>query len=532
MGNPISTFLGSAGREAASAARTIAVWTGALVATLSAADTRPNILFILANDLGWSDVGFNGSRYYETPRIDRLAASGMRFTDAYVAAPNCSPSRATLMFGQYPGRTGCYTVGRPENVAGFAEGLTKVTMPKNSPQIPLDKVCLADPLTKAGYATAVFGKWHLGDSGDYVPTRRGFSAGFILPKEHLQDDFGPFTTFPSRPSPVGVYQSDFLAEEALKFMAEKRERPFFVYLSFYCSVHATNQGTHTSPDPAVTAKYHAKPPIGDDKDPVYAAKLEHFDRIVGRLLDRLDELKLPGSTIVILYSDNGAPGNYREMGAPSVRAFTDNRPLRGGKSTLYEGGVRVPLAIRWPGVIAPGSVCTIPVTSVDFYPTLLQITGATAPANQPLDGMSLLPILQNGPRPTGTSHQSGGRMLWSPYATDDEDAPARHAKLGKLDESGDLLAGSRPIFWHFPVYYGNRVKDPAWSNTPNSAVRLGRFKLIEFFDDKRLELYDLLADVGETRNLATKHPEITAQLHALLQRWQKETGAFIPQPRT
>lgn len=502
---------------------------GLLLSSIPAfAASRPNILLIFVDDLGWSDVGFNGSRYYETPRLDRLAAESLRFTDAYVAAPNCAPSRATLMFGQYPPRTGCYTVGNPENVGGFEEGLTRVTLPANRRQIPLDKICVAQPLAQAGYATAIFGKWHLGDSGDYVPTQRGFTDGFILPHEHLQDDFGPFTTLPSRPSEKGVHQSDFLVAEALKFIEEKKAQPFFVYLSFYASVHATNQGRQISPDPSLTSKYSGKPRSGDDKDPAYAAKIEHMDRLVGRLLDRLDELKLAENTLVIFYSDNGGPGNYATMGSPTTRSFTDNSPLRGGKSTLYEGGIRVPLLIRWPGVTRPGSFCTTPVTSVDFYPTFLELAGATAPKGYPLDGQSLLPLLEHGPRATALDADTPERLLWSPYPPEKAHPPKSALQL---TASSDLLSEARPIFWHFPVYYGDRVKNAAWVNSPNSAVRLGRFKLIEFFEDHHLELYDLRADLGETTNLAERHPEITAQLHALLQTWQKTTGAFLPEPK-
>lgn len=489
----------------------------------------PNIVLILADDLGWSDVGFNGSRYYETPHLDRLAASGMRFSDAYVAAPNCAPSRASLLTGRYPPGTGCYTVGRPDNMPGVAEGMARLTLPKNQGSLALDQVIVAQPLQAVGYKTAYFGKWHVGDSGDYVATRRGFSHGFILPNVHLQDDFGPFTTIPSVPSPIGAYQGDYLAEAALDFVATNRGGPFFVFLSFYNLVHATNKGTHTSPDPALTGKYYGKPPAGDDKDPVYAAKVEHLDRVVGRILARLDELGLSSNTLVIFYSDNGGPGNYAALGSPGTRSFTDNRPLRGGKSTLYEGGIRVPLVMRWPGRISAGSVCTVPVTGVDFFPTFLELAGIAPAESLTLDGVSLLPLMEGRPLPAGSSHESGGRMLWSAY---DERKPERRkgaTEVG-LDAGGNLLGGTRPIFWHFPVYYGDRLQNPAWVNTPNSAVRLGRFKLIEFFEDGHLELYDLRRDLSESENLAERHPAITAQLHALLQQWQRTSGAFIPQP--
>ena len=489
----------------------------------------PNIVMIFADDLGWSDVGFNGSRFYETPHLDRLAASGMRFSDAYVAAPNCAPSRASLLTGRYPPGTGCYTVGRPDNMPGVAEGMAKLTLPENQGSLALDQVIMAQPLREAGYKTAYFGKWHVGDSGDYVATKRGFSHGFILPKAHLQDDFGPFTTIPSVPNSIGAYQGDFLTEAALDFVAANHSDPFFVFLSFYNMVHATNKGTHTSPDSALTGKYFGKPPSGDDKDPVYAAKVEHLDSLVGRILARLDELGLSSNTLVIFYSDNGGAGNYTALGSPGTRTFTDNRPLRGGKSTLYEGGIRVPLVMRWPGRIPAGSLCTVPVTGVDFFPTFLDLAGISLQESLPLDGVSLLPLMEGRPPPTGSSHESGGRMLWSAYVDRRPERRNDASEVG-LDAGGNLLAGTRPIFWHFPVYYGDRLQNSAWVNTPNSAIRLGRFKLIEFFEDGHLELYDLKRDLSESENLAERHPAITAQLHTLLKQWQQESGAFIPQP--
>lgn len=459
----------------------------AILGTLRAAE-RPNILFIFADDLGWSDVGFNGSRYYETPRIDRLAAEGMRFTDSYVAAPNCSPSRATLMFGQYPPRTGCYTVGGEEGGGEVNAELRRVTSPKSVKTIPVEKVCVARPLTSAGYSTAVFGKWHLGDYREFLPTERGFQQGFIIPNPHRQEDFGPFETRPPVENAKGVYQSDFLADAALKFIAANREKPFFVYLSFFNSVHATHEGSHIPPDEQVRARYAAKPPVGDDKDPAFAAKVERLDQVVGRVLDQIEALKLAQNTLVVFYSDNGGVGGYRAMGDHGTRSYTDNAPLRGGKSTLYEGGIRVPLAMRWPGVIRPGSVCETPVTSVDFYPTFLELCGAKADPAYTLDGVSLMPLLKGEP----------------------------------LNDPG------RAIFWHFPVYYGNKQKNGVWVNTPCSAIRADDFKLIEFFEDNRLELYNLREDIGETKNLASSDHERATAMHRKLQQWQADTRAFIP----
>lgn len=453
----------------------------------SAFAAQPNVLFIFADDLGWSDVGFNGSRYYETPRIDQLAKEGMTFPNAYVAAPNCAPSRAALMFGQYAPRTGCYTVGGEEGGGAENAAHRLVTSAQSVKLISTGKICVAKPLSEAGITTAIFGKWHLGEYREYLPTERGFQHGFIIPNPHKQGDFGPWETRPQVKSPEGVYQSDFLANEALRFIESHREKPFFVYLPFFNSIHATHEGTQVSPDDALTKKYTKKTPHGDDKDPALAAKIERMDQIVGRLMDRLDALKLRESTLVIFYSDNGGPGGYRQMGSPGTRSYTDNAPLRGGKSTLYEGGTRVPLIIRWHGVTAPGSVCQTAVTGVDFYPTLLEVCGAKAPANYPLDGVSLVPLLKSGEIP------------------------------------------ARDLFWHFPVYYGNKQKNGVWVNTPCSAIRSGDWKLIEFFEDHHLELYHLREDLSEARNLATTEPERAKALHAKLQHWQQNTKAFIPE---
>ena len=455
-----------------------------------AAATLPNVLFIFADDLGWSDVGYNGSRYYETPRIDQLAKEGMTFSNAYVAAPNCAPSRAALMFGQYAPRTGCYTVGGEEGGGPENAALRTVTSAQSVKLIPPEKICLARPLSQAGISTAIFGKWHLGEYREYLPTERGFQHGFIIPNPHKQGDFGPWETRPAVKTLEGTYQSDFLADEALKFIEHRdREKPFFVYLPFFNSIHATHEGTQVPPDEALKAKYETKPPHGDDKDPNLAAKIERMDQIIGRMMDRLDALKLRESTLVIFYSDNGGPGGYRQMGSPSTRSYTDNAPLRGGKSTLYEGGIRVPLIMRWPGVTAPGSVCDTPVTGVDFYPTLLELQGGKPPANYPLDGVSLVPLLKGQP------------------------------------------IAERPLFWHFPVYYGNKQKNGVWVNTPCSAIREGEWKLIEFFEDHHLELFHLTTDLSETKNLATTDPERAKAMHQRLQQWQRETGAFIPKPK-
>jgi arylsulfatase A-like enzyme len=434
----------------------------------------PNVIFILADDLGWTDLGCQSSTYYQTPAIDRLAAQGVRFTSFY-SCQNCVPTRAALMTGQYAPRTGMFTVGSLER--GQAEH-RRLVPPANRTDLPLDRTTIARALKAAGYATALFGKWHLGQKGDYHPARRGFDEAIVSMGRHFD-----FVTDPPAAYPPGTYLADFLTDKALDFIERHRDRPFFLYLAHF-GVHSPHEAK-----PELIAKHAGKAPIGGHRSPIYAAMIESVDQSVARVQAKLAELKLTDDTVIIFTSDNGGVGGYAAAGV-KAHEITDNAPLRGGKGMLYEGGVRVPFLVRWPGVIPAGAVCDEPALHVDLFPTLLELAGGSPPAGQPLDGLSLAPLFQN-PR----------------------------AKLPR-----------EAIYAHFPGYLEGRGAG-AWRTTPVGWVRARDFKLLEFFEDGRLELYNLKDDLGEKQNLAEAQPQKTAHLHGLLKAWRQTLKAPMPQPK-
>ncbi|NCY02302.1 MAG: DUF4976 domain-containing protein [Planctomycetia bacterium] len=414
----------------------------------------PNVILILMDDMGWRDVGFMGNTFVETPHIDRLARGGMVFRQAYASAPNCAPTRACLLSGQYTPRHGIYTVVDPRQPAGAA--WHKLVAAESEAELSTDVVTVAESLRAGGYATGFFGMWNLGRgrTGPVTPDGQGFET--VVFPETIQ--FGKDAYFDAS----GRYLSDRLTDEVLAFVERHRDRPFFAYLPDH-AVHAP-----FDPKPELLAKYERKARDADGRDdPAHAATVEAVDQNVGRLVAALARLGLTHDTIVIFTSDNG--------GTPQ---FTP--PLRGGKGQLYEGGIRVPLAISWPGHIRPGSTCDAPVSSIDFHPTLLELAGLSPPPGQVLDGVSLVPVLE-------------GRA-----------------------------AVDRPrLFWHFPCYVGRA--------TPASAVREGDYKLVEFFEDGgHVELYDLRADPHETHDLSAREPARTRAMTATLRRWQLETRAALP----
>jgi arylsulfatase A-like enzyme len=436
-----------------------------------AAERRPNIVFILADDLGWTDLGCMGSAYYETPAIDRLARQGLKFT-SYYNCQNCAPTRAALMSGQYGPLTGIFTVGTSER--GQAQ-FRKMNVPANRTQLPLDRVTVADALKGAGYATGMFGKWHLGQAPAYHPSRRGFDEAVVSMGRHFD-----FNTNPKVEVPAGTYLADFLTDRAVGFIERHKDRPFFLYLPHF-GVHAPYQAKKE-----LIARYEKKRPAGGHHDPVYAAMIDSVDQSVGRVLAKLDELKLADNTVVIFSSDNGGVGGYAAAGV-KARGVTDNAPLRGGKGMLYEGGVRVPFLVRWPGVIKPGTVCDHPAIHVDLFPTFLELAGAKPP-KQTLDGVSLVP-------------------LWKDPGT-------------RLPREA--------VYAHFPGYLEGGGPG-SWRTTPAGSIRAGDFKLLEFFEDGRLELYNLKEDLGEKTNLADKLPDKTRELHAKLVAWRKSVEAPMPE---
>lgn len=430
----------------------------------------PNIVFILADDLGWTDVGCQGSKYYETPHIDKLAKKGLRFTSFY-HSQNCVPTRAALMTGQYAPRTGVYTVGSLERGDPKSR---KMNVPVNVTNLPLDRTTMAQSLKNAGYATAIYGKWHLGEKGDYHPGKRGFDQAIVSMGKHFD-----FTTNPKVPVPEGAYLADFLTDHGEKFIEKNKDRPFFLYLAHF--------GVHSPWDAKkeLVEKYRKKQPVGEHNDPVYAAMIESIDQSVGRILAKLESLNLTNDTIVIFASDNGGVGGYLAAGI-NARSITSNFPLRGGKGMLYEGGLRVPFIVAWPGHIPPGRTSDVPCAHVDLLPTFVELTGKKVLPKQPLDGVSLAKLWKN------------------PDAKLDRDA----------------------VYFHFPGYL--EAGKTGWRTTPAGMMRAGDFTLLEFFEDNRLELYNVKEDIGQKNNLAMKMPDRTRELHQKMVDWRKSVNAAMP----
>ncbi len=438
---------------------------------LAADERRPNIVFILADDLGYTDVATYGSKYYETPHIDRLAAEGVKFTDGYTCGPNCQPTRAALLSGQYGPRTGVYTVGGIDRFNWQSRALKPV---ENKTRLPLDRVTVADSLKKAGYTTGLFGKWHLGNGPQFHPSRRGFDEAIVAAGKHYD-----FRTDPVVDYPEGTYLADFLTDRAVDFIERHREEPFFLYLPHF-GVHSPHQAKQEWID-----HFEKKPAAGGHHDPTYAAMIASVDESVGRVLKKLDELELSESTLVIFSSDNGGVGGYRRVGLDRD-GITDNAPLKGGKGTLAEGGIRVPYLFRWTGTIPAGGVNNTPINSVDLYPSLLDVAGATPPDDYILDGESYLPLLKG-----------------------ERETLARDA-----------------IFWHFPGYLG--AGPGQWRTTPVSVVRAGDWKLLEYHEEGRLELYNLREDVSEQDNRAARETGRVKELHDKLTSWREEIKAPMP----
>jgi arylsulfatase A len=421
----------------------------------------PNFIVILVDDLGQTDLGCYGSRFYETPNLDRLAREGMRFTQAYSACTVCSPTRAALLTGKYPAR-----LRVTDWIPGHARPKAKLKVPDWTMYLPHEERTLAEALKARGYATASIGKWHLGGP-QYYPERHGFERNLGgTNRGQPPSYFSPYRIATLPDGPPGEFLTDREAAEAVKFIQENRERPFFLYLPHH-AVHTPLMGK-----PEVVRKYQAKAKPADlQKNATYAALVESMDDSVGRIIQALDDLKLADRTVVLFTSDNGG-----------LLRSTTNLGLRAGKGSAYEGGVRVPLIIRWPGVTRPGSESDVPVITVDYYPTLLEAAAAKPEAGQVVDGESLMPVLKG---------------------------------------SGSLKRDT--LYWHYPHYHPGGA-------TPYAAVREGDFKLIEFYEDNHVELYNLKADREEKQDLAHSMPEKAASLRERLHAWQKEVGAQMAGP--
>jgi arylsulfatase A-like enzyme len=440
-----------------------------------AASDRPNVIFIMADDLGYTDLACFGSKYYETPNLDKLASQGMKLTSHH-HCQNCQPTRAALMSGQYGARTGVYTVGGIDRFDWSSRPLRPVD---NVTELPLEKKTVAQAMKAAGYATGMFGKWHLGESGDHHPAKRGFDEAIVSMGQHFD-----FKTNPKTEYPQGQYLADFLADKAVDFIQRHQDAPFFLYLPHF-GVHSPYQAK-----PELIAKFKDKAPMGGHHDPKYAAMIASVDESVGRVMAALDELKLADNTVLIFTSDNGGVGGYTREGIKKSGDTTDNAPLRSGKGSLYEGGTRVPFIVRWPGVTQAGSSCDVPTIHVDVFPTLAEIGKAAAPEGQPLDGESLAPLFR--------------------------------------DPSANLKREA--IYQHFPGYLGAGAD--TWRTTPVGLIQSGEWKLMEFFEDGRLELYNLKEDIGESKNLATEMLDKAKELHAKMIAWRESVKAPMPLKNT
>jgi arylsulfatase A-like enzyme len=419
----------------------------------------PNIVLILADDLGWVDPACYGHDFHETPHLDKLAAEGMRFTDAYTASCVCSPTRSSIMTGKYPARNDL-TIW-----LGGRGGAAAVD------HMALEEVTLAEALKKQGYATCHVGKWHLGGP-PYYPQHQGFdvniagtsagspAGGYFLPNKMVLEDMKP-----------GTYLTDRLTDECLALIEANRRRPFFIYMAYH-TVHTPIQGRRD-----LIEHYQKKLKPGQEYSPTYAAMVHCLDENVGRILGKLDELGLAENTLVVFFSDNGG---FSHSGGRKNNVTT-NKPLRRGKGYCYEGGHRVPLIARLPGTVPKGTVCRTPVISTDFYPTILDLVGAEPKPGQHADGLSIFPLLR---------------------------------------DPGAAL-GRTTLYWHYP-------HNSPQGGTPSGAIRQGDLKLIEFFNDGRIELYNLADDLGEQQDLSEKMPEKTRELHDELRAWRKSVDAKMP----
>ncbi|MCA8969857.1 MAG: sulfatase [Planctomycetes bacterium] len=424
---------------------------------------RPNIVLIVADDLGWRDLSCQGSSYYETPNIDRLASQGMRFTNAYANGPNCAPTRASLMTGMYTPRHGIYTVGSSKR---GQSRFRKLVPTVNKTELADESITLPEVLKTRGYRTGLFGKWHLGDD----PRTQGFDVNVGgTSKGHPSSYTSPYQNKALTDGEDGEYLTDRLTSEACAFVRKNAHRPFFCYLPYY-AVH-----TPIQPKAGTAAKYRNKKASDGQSNARYAAMIATLDENVGRVLATLDEAGIADDTIVIFVSDNGG-----------VARITSNQPLRGGKGMLYEGGIRVPWIVRYPGVAKAGTTNDTPVITSDLLATVAALAGVAEKDVPKTDGIDLGPVLRGG----------------------------------SIDP--------RILAWHFPAYLEADAKQGTWRSTPASALRHGRYKLLHFFEDGRLELYDLENDVSESIDIAQREPGIVVDLEAMLAKWRLDLDAPIP----
>lgn len=445
-------------------------WPNLSRAQRNEATRRPNFIFILIDDLGWTDLGCCGSSFYETPNLDRLAAQGMRFDQAYAACTVCSPTRASILTGKYPAR-----LHLTDWISGHRYPWAKLRVPDFNKQLPLKEATIAEALKPLGYVSTSIGKWHLGGE-DFYPEKQGFDSN--VGGTHRGSPpryFAPYGIPTLEEGPEGEYLTDRLADEAVDFIEKNKDKPFFLYWPHF-AVHTPIQAKKD-----ITERYRAKiDPNDNHRNPVYASMIQSVDEAVGTMLAKLDACGLTENTVVFFMSDNGGLMHMRRKTGPVP--VTDNAPLRAGKGSAYEGGVRVPMFVTWPGKIEAGTVCETPVISNDFYPTILAMAGLRTASDSEVDGVDLQPVLQR----SGTIQRDA-------------------------------------LYWHYPHYHPCGAK-------PYGAIRKGDYRLLEYYEDGALELYDLENDIGETRNLANEMPEKATALQRQLATWRTRVKAQMPSP--
>jgi len=430
------------------------------------AQDSPNIVLIMADDMGWRDLSCMGSQYYETPNIDRLASEGLLFTDAYAAAPVCTPTRAALMTGKTPARLGITAV--------FDRDRGKMPLlPPDWPHVlPHHEFNLAERLQEKGYKTAIMGKWHLGPTPEFWPEAHGFDvniAGCNLGR--VPTFFSPYQNPRISDGPEGEYLTERIGREAAQFIAQNADSSFFLYLPFY-SPHSPLEAPEST-----IAQFEGKKPDGGQRIPTYAAMVAELDKAVGQVMDALEKAGVAENTLLVFTSDNGGVKTIWDV------VVTDNAPLRSEKFLLYEGGIRVPLIVRWPGVTPKGGKTRQMASTIDFLPTIMAAVGA--PVIDPnIDGIDLNPVL-------------------------------KHGNSALVD---------RPLAWHYPHYM------PRQDMKPSSAIRVGNYKLVHWHEDHKIELFDLKTDLSEKKDLAQEMPEKTLLLYRQLETWRQQVGALMPRP--
>jgi arylsulfatase A len=444
---------------------------GCVMLSCAAPKQPPNFIFMLIDDMGWTDVGTFGSTFYETPNVDRLADEGMRFTNAYAACTVCSPTRAAVLTGKYPAR-----LHITDWIEGHKRPWAQLAVPDWTMYLPHEEITIAEALKPTGYATVHIGKWHLGKEPFY-PETQGFDrniAGNDMgspPSYYHPYERGNRTIATMPPGGQdGDYLTDRLTDEAVTWIEDHQAEPFFMYFPHY-AVHTPIQSKKE------LEEYYAGKvnPDNPQRNAAYAGMVHSTDESVGRIMETLERLDLEDNTVLVFFSDNGGL-----IGNNFDKPITSNVPLREGKGTEYEGGVRVPCIVKWPGNTEPGSTSDVPVIATDFYKTLLDMAGVQPQANTGVDGLSLTPLL---------------------------------TQTGTLDRDA--------LYWHYPHYHSQGAR-------PYSAIRKGDYRLIEYFEDGRMEMYNLANDIGETNNLIDAMPEKAHELHAQLQAWRDEVGAQYP----